>query len=415
MATRAYREIGGKSGRYWALVIGSGALVAAGLGAALYMRAHGHHVTGMTNQIVWGMPHVFAVFLIVAASGALNVASIASVFGRSPYKPLARLSGLLAVALLIGGLWNLVLDLGRPGHLLDAVMFPQWRSIFAWNIYLYTGFLVVVGFYLWFLMERRLERHSKTIGLVAFLWRLVLTTGTGSIFGFLAARRAYDTALLAPLFIILSFAFGLAVFLLVLITASSALSRPLGERLLKRLKGLLVVFVAAALYFVAVYHLTNLYRAGYRGIESFVLVSGGVYTLLFWVIQVGVGGVVPLVLLLTAKTRLARRMVVASAGVVVGGLAQLYVLIIGGQAYPLRLFPGFVVHSSFYDGVIHPYVPHWPETVLAVSGVGVTTLIVLIGVRLLPFLPVSLADEAIDVHGHKGRPAQAPKSVVPSP
>jgi len=51
---------------------------------------------------------VFAVFLIVAASGALNVASVASVFGREVYKPLARLSGLLAVTLLAGGLAVLV-------------------------------------------------------------------------------------------------------------------------------------------------------------------------------------------------------------------------------------------------------------------------------------------------------------------
>ena len=60
---------------------------------------------GMSNQIVWGMPHVFAVFLIVAASGALNVASFSSVFNRLAYKPYARLSGLLAIALLAGGLW----------------------------------------------------------------------------------------------------------------------------------------------------------------------------------------------------------------------------------------------------------------------------------------------------------------------
>ena len=40
------------------------------------MEEHGHIVTGMTNQVVWGLPHVFAIFLIVAASGALNVASI---------------------------------------------------------------------------------------------------------------------------------------------------------------------------------------------------------------------------------------------------------------------------------------------------------------------------------------------------
>ncbi|MBI2225872.1 MAG: polysulfide reductase NrfD, partial [Betaproteobacteria bacterium] len=67
------------------------------------MEHHGHIVTGMTNQIVWGLPHVFAVFLIVAASGVLNVASIASVFGQQFYKPLAPLSGLLAIAMLAGG------------------------------------------------------------------------------------------------------------------------------------------------------------------------------------------------------------------------------------------------------------------------------------------------------------------------
>ncbi len=46
------------------------------------MEERGHIVTGMNNQIVWGMPHVFAIFLIVAASGVLNVASIGSVFGQ---------------------------------------------------------------------------------------------------------------------------------------------------------------------------------------------------------------------------------------------------------------------------------------------------------------------------------------------
>jgi len=77
-------------------------MVAGGLGGAWYMEHNGHYVTGMTNRIVWGVPHVFAVFLIVAASGALNVASIASVFGRELYKPLARLSGVLSITLLAG-------------------------------------------------------------------------------------------------------------------------------------------------------------------------------------------------------------------------------------------------------------------------------------------------------------------------
>ena len=38
--------------------------------------------------------------------------------------------------------------------------------------------------------------------------------------------------------------------------------------------------------------------------------------------------------------------------VVVGAFAQLYVIIIGGQAFPLQIFPGYVVESSFFDGVV---------------------------------------------------------------
>jgi len=42
------------------------------------------------------------------------------------------------------------------------------------------------------------------------VWRFVLTTGTGSIFGFLVARQAYDAAIMAPMFIAMSLAFGQA-------------------------------------------------------------------------------------------------------------------------------------------------------------------------------------------------------------
>ena len=193
------------------------------------MEHHGHIVTGMNNQIVWGMPHVFAVFLIVAASGALNVASMASVFGKTEYKPLAPLSGLLAIALLLGGLTVLMLDLGRPDRLIVAMTHYNFKSIFAWNIFLYTGFMGFVIAYLWTMMERRMNRFTPVAGLLAFVWRLVLTTGTGSIFGFLVARQAYDSALLAPMFIVMSLSYGLAVFLLVLMLACQGSGRPLGD------------------------------------------------------------------------------------------------------------------------------------------------------------------------------------------
>ena len=391
MASIAYREIEGQSRGYYALLGAFGAMTLAGLAAAFYMEHHGHVVTGMTNQIVWGIPHVVAVFLIVAASGVLNVASIASVFGKTFYKPLAPLSGLLAIAMLAGGLMVLMLDLGRADRLIVAMTYYNFKSIFALNVFLYTGFFAIVAVYLWTMMERRMNGYSGPAGFAAFIWRLLLTTGTGSIFGFLVARQAYDSALLAPMFIVMSFSYGLAVYILVLIAAYRWSGRSLDDAVISRLKRLLIVFVAAALYFVTVHHLTNLYVAKQLDFEKFILVTGGVYPVLFWVGQVALGSLAPIIILAHPGLGRSRAWIcLAALLVVLGALAQMYVTIIGGQAYPLQLFPGMQVSSTFFDGVVHPYVPSTPEIFLGLGGVAVAAVIVLIAIKLLRFLPERL-------------------------
>ncbi len=411
MAVIHYRALEGRSPGFLALLALLGALIIGALGAAWYMEHHGHYVTGMSNQIVWGTPHVFAVFLIVAASGALNVASIASVFGRDVYKPLARLSGLLSITLLVGGLAVLVLDLGRPDRLIVAMTHYNFKSIFAWNIFLYTGFIAIVAVYLWMMFERRMNDYSKPVGLFAFFWRLILTTGTGSIFGFLVAREAYDSAFYAPMFVIMSFSFGLAIFILVLMAACRGTARPLGDAIVLRLKNLLGVFVAAVMYFVLIYHLTNLYFTRRHDIERFILLDGGIYTTLFWSGQILIGGILPLVLLFHPVLSRSRRVIVAAAVcVILGGLAQLYVIIIGGQAYPLDIFPGKEVTSSFFDGAVAAYAPSLPELALGVGGVALALALTAVGLKVLPFLPRSLADSDVDA----GRAAAAGKEQAAS-
>lgn len=399
MKNPLYTQIEGKSIEYFSLLGWLGTLIVAGLGSVYYMEHQGHWVTGMNNQIVWGTPHVFAVFLIVAASGALNIASMSSVFSKVAYKPLARLSALLSLALLAGGLAVLVLDLGRPDRLIVAITQYNFKSIFAWNIYLYTGFFVVVGIYLWFMMERKMTPHAKKAGMAAFLWRLALTTGTGSIFGFLVARQAYDAAIMAPMFIVMSFSYGMAFFLLVLMAAYKWTDRALGDAIIRRLKNLLGIFIAGALYFVAVQHLTNLYATEHHGVEAFILMGGNSYTTAFWVGQVILGSLVPLALVYHPTTGASRTGIgLASVLVILGGLAQMYVTIVGGQAYPLQMFPGMEVSSSFFDGAVGQYAASLPEILLGISGFAIALVIVAVAINALPLLPSTLADEDVDPH-----------------
>ena len=389
MSRLTYNTLKNRSGFFNLLMLSHAAIIAAGLGAVWYMEHYGHIVTGMSNKIVWGMPHVFAIFLIIAASGALNIGSISTVFSKSAYKPYARLSGLLALSLLAGGLAVLVLDLGRPDRLLIAMTTYNFKSIFSWNIYLYTGFMGIVIIYIYTMMATNMERFLKPAGYIAFVWRLVLTAGTGSIFGFIVAREAYDSALLAPLFIASSFVYGLAFTLLVLNMVHFVRQRrALPNEMIEKFRILLIVFSAAVLFLTLIFHLTKLYATKHHDIEWFMLASGNIYSILFWVGQIGLGTAGPILLLIVArKNATINTLSIASIALLIGGICQIYVILIGGQAFPLDLFPGMEISSSFQDGEITSYSPSLPEILLGISGISIAMLICAMLMRVMPFLP----------------------------
>ena len=374
--------------QFYALITVLGLLIGLGLWAFAHLEHSGHVATGMNNQVVWGLPHVFAIFLIVTASGALNIGSIGTVFGKQVYQPWARLSALLAISLLIGGLMILLLDLGRPDRLLIAMTHYHFTSIFAWNMILYSGFLLLAVGYLSSMLDRKLKRFYQTFGWSLFIWRLVLTSGTGSIFGFLVARDAYNSAILAPLFIALSLTWGLALFLLVVYALQSWVGTTVSKELRQRLRGLLATFIATVLLLELVRHLSGLYSAERSAAEQYLLWKGGLYSALFWVGQIIIGSLAPLSLIFYRPWKQSvSALPIAAACVLLGGLAQLYALIIGGQTVPLSLFAGAEIVSDYFDGVMATYIPTVWEWLLAIGGIGLALLLMLLGIKFARIIP----------------------------
>ena len=367
--------------------------IALGFYSFLTLEHEGHWLTGMNNQVVWGLPHVFAIFLIIAASGILNIASISSVFNIKIYKPLGRLSALLAICLLTGGLIVLVLDLGRPDRLVVAMTTFNFKSIFAWNIFLYSGFMAVIALYLWMMFEARYNKFVGKVGTFAFIWRITLTTGTGSIFAFLVAKEAYG-ALAAPLFIALSLLMGTAIFYSILFWMDRGLGVPLGSQIISRFRRLLIYFIFTVFYITILSHLTSLYVTKNHDFEFFLLFSENIYTLLFWVCQIGIGTIIPLIILYNKKLSISPLgILLASLLVIFGGFTMLYIIIVSGQAYPLDLFPGYTETSSFYDGAIAKYTPSVYELMLGLGGVGISAAIYIFAIMILDFTPKNLDDE----------------------
>jgi hypothetical protein len=79
-----------------------------------------------------------------------------------------------------------------------------------------------------------------------------------------------------------------------------------------------------------------------------------------------------------------------------GGLAQVYVIIIGGQAYPLFLVPEKQVASTLFPGVVAAYAPRLPVVALAAGGMALALALTAVALKVLPFLPRSLADGDVD-------------------
>lgn len=379
-----FTTIEGRSRQYWQLIFVLGVFLALGAVSFFYVEIHGHGVTNMNNQVVWGLPHVFAISLLVMASGALNMASMSTVFGAKQYKQFGRFSAFLAIALLAGGLAVLVLDLGRPDRMLLTMIHMNFRSMFTWNVFLYTGFVVFCFLYLWAMFQH--ERFVKLAGSAAFAWRIILTTGTGSIFGVIHAREVFHSAVTAPTFIAVSLSSGTAISILLLAASFHFTGREMDRKLMHGLRNALIFFTLLVFYLFVVEKFTKSYSPAFYEVESWILV--GPYAWLYWGGVLGAGIVMPLVLTFHQDMGNSNRGIVWAAGFsVIGEFSFVAHTLLAGQSYPFNMFPGYEMTSSFFDGVDATYSPSALELMLGLGGVAITGLIYLLGIRFFRLLP----------------------------
>ncbi|MFP4648059.1 MAG: NrfD/PsrC family molybdoenzyme membrane anchor subunit [Halorhodospira sp.] len=380
--------------RWLAALAGAGLWALLGAATGLYLVINGHHVTGMDNQVVWGLPHVFAILLILSGAGTLALAGLAPRLTGASGDPWGRLGTATAIALLLGGLAVLSLDLGSPQRLLAALAL-NLHSSFSRNLLLYTGFIAIALLYLGTLLEPRLRRHAALAGGLATLVALALALNVGSIFGMLAARPAYGGAIAMPLFLASALAYGTAAFSLAWLSVLYSQGQSSPPAATERLSLLLTSAVLVLAVLLALHLLALLYQPGLRGAARFLLIDGGIYPILFWLGVVAIGIISPTLLLLRQAARVdSRALAWASGLVLVGGLAHLFVMIVGVQALPLQIFPGQEVSGAVFDEEAASYAPAGWEFLLGLGGIGLTLAVLLIALRALPLTPRHLPGEA---------------------
>lgn len=125
-----------RSGGGAGLIAGAIGVVITGAYVIWQLMAQGHAAFNASSDgLMWGLPIVTYDFLLMSSCGAALVGALGAVLGVQDFAPLARRATWLALALLVGGVAALMLELGHPLRSLYAIPLNfQVKAPLFWKV-----------------------------------------------------------------------------------------------------------------------------------------------------------------------------------------------------------------------------------------------------------------------------------------
>lgn len=340
----------------------------------LYQRfTLGHQAANYGSYVPWGLWIAAYTMFVGASAGAFGLAAVIFMFRLEPYYRLARLAMLVALATFVAGMVNVSLDLGHPFRAWKLLFQTGTSSVMGWMAWFYTlyGILLLVG--LWLTRRGVVPTFMQRFAFLVFFFAIAFAGAEGALFGVVGARAAWESGLTPILFLVEGALFGLG-FVVACAYLFGDLSRELAARLGWVLLGLLGVLVVLEW---AEYS-TGLYAATPAKSQTLQTILSGPYWWVFWIFHVGLGLILPGLLLLFGRSHL---LTTASAGALIGamGLASKLNLVVPALAQ--EELDGLTQAFSG-PGLTFVYFPSPMEWLVWVWTVGLAGLIVLVGYRL---------------------------------
>lgn len=387
----SYSPVEGKSKSYKLLVAVVAALALLGLVSFIVSYIEGHQVFGANNAVPWGMPIILFVYFIGLSAGSLILSSLTYVFGREEYKPIARLAVFTAVLLIFGAMLFIAVDLGRPEKFWRLFMFfylNNMASMFAINGILYGGYFVISLIYFGFIVANK-PRFIRIIGTIAVIWAIMVHTGTGTIWGVVASREIYYSPIKPFEFLAAAITSGTGLLILVVTATLYFTKRTIDKKLLLSLARLLAIVIVVLLVMV---FFDKLIHAYFPAREGTMFLFTGPYWWLFWCLQIGMGIVIPLLILFHPRAgKSVKGVLIASASVVIGVLGERAALVIPGTAQVQQLYPGTI--EGIWGAVGTFSITFW-ETALSIGVIALAALPFVLGLKYLEILPAGESSKA---------------------
>jgi Ni/Fe-hydrogenase subunit HybB-like protein len=210
-----------------------------GLNAYARQFANGLIVTGMSDEVSWGVYIANFTFLVGVAAAAVMMVIPVYIYKNEDLHDLVIFGELLAVAAIFMCLAFVTVDLGRPDrfwHLIPGIgQFNFPASMLSWDVIVLNGYLLlnvhICGYLLYCRYRGRAPAKWFYIPFVfiAIVWAISIHTVTAFLYVGLGGRPFWNSAIVGPRFLASAFTAGPALIILAMqvvrrVTASAPVS-----------------------------------------------------------------------------------------------------------------------------------------------------------------------------------------------
>ena len=393
-----------------ALVVGT---AVAGLWAMAVRFREGLVVTHLTQHVPWGFWVALYIYFIGLSAGSFLLSTLVYVFGMKRFEAVGPLALLQAIGCLGLGMFLVWVDLGHPERFFNVFLYWNPSSVLAWEAGLYVAYALIVTAELFLVLRPALAARAagqsvgarlygiralgkripdaawkaraalwlKVLGILGIPVAIGVHGGTGAIFAVVKSRPSWYTGLFPIVFLVSALASGGG--LLTFLTAiGSRLPRHEKLEVVRGLARLTVGIVAFDLLLFASEVLVVFYGGIPLHVAGWEQTFFGPFWWVFWFGQLGMGAVVPILLVAGKRT-----------GQSIGwlGLAGLAVVIgiVGVRlniVIPAQIEPEFPTLAEAYHHVrfVRGYFPSANEWLVGLGTIALGVLAYLGARRILP-------------------------------
>jgi Ni/Fe-hydrogenase subunit HybB-like protein len=347
-------------------------ITAVGVGAGIMVFWKGLSLTNLTDMVPWGLWITIDLSSIAMSAGAFSLCAVVYLLGLKRYQALARTATFIGLIGYTMAILTLLVDIGRPDRFWHAMIYWNKHSL-LWEVTMCVTFYLAVlaleampifaGFP-WLrshwpkLSEKmsHVHHYAPYLAIAGLALSMLHQSSLGALYGVLKARPLWYRPDISVLFIISAIAGGMALTVFAsMLSARLTKHANVDNSILDRVSQIIAWVLVVYLYFRFWDALAMTYTYEPGRTEGLKLLTGGPLSFNFWVGEIILGAIVPIVLLLYKRTRALPLWRMVALVLIVGGvIAYRWDTNLSGLLIILSYLPGepAVAYTTYHPSLV---------------------------------------------------------------